>query len=237
MIILVIGRKGQGKSTLALSLAEQVQQKTDAHVIAIFDPKYTYKSIPHTSDPDVFSEMLERGGVRAIAYRPAPAGSGEDRGGDAMAAEFAAFMDAISIEAHLGREQNASRKNLGPVVLVLDEVWFLQSGNTIDPRLDMLIRLSDSKMLYLILAAHRPTDFSPRVRAQADEIYFFQQILPGDLQAIRDLCGDAIAERVATLPKHHVLRYSVPDNASEVWDDPQAWYIEISANNFVSVPA
>lgn len=237
MIILVIGRKGQGKSTLALSLAKQVQEKTgNAHVIPVFDPKYTYKSLPHTSDPETFSKMLERPGF-AVAFRPAPSGGSDEKSGDVMTAEFAAFMDAISIEEHLGREQNASRKNLGPVVVILDEVWFLQSGNQIDPRLDMLIRLSDSKMLFLILAAHRPTDFSPRIRAQADEIYFFQQVLPGDLAAIRDLCGDAVADQVATLPKHHVLRYSVPDNRAEVWSDPSAWYLEISAANLAAVQA
>jgi hypothetical protein len=228
MIVLIAGRKGQGKSTLGLYLATYIQKKQGAHVIPIFDPKYTYKNVPSTSDPEEFSDLLERSGFSAVAYRPLPPGTASEvKSESAMQEEFANFMEAISIECHLGREASAARKNMGTVVVIVDEAWFLQAGNSIDPWLDTLVRLSDSKRLYLILMAHRPSDFSTRVRAQADELYFFQQVLPADLEAIRNMAGDEVAERVAALPLHHVLRYNVADNKAEVWDFPEGWFMAI----------
>lgn len=225
MNIGVIGRRGEGKSTLAIFLARRIQKTVQAHTIVIFDPKRTFRSIPHTNDLEVFDELLVSPKYSAIAYQPYPRTAEEVQAG--VAGEFENFCDALGIEKHLG-DENPSRPSLGPVVIVVDESWLLQKAQNVNPWMEKLVRLADSKKLFLIQLAHRPGDFAPRVSAQLDELFIFRQFLPNDLDVIEEMAGPEVAQMASELQPHHLIRFEVSSGTSEVWKEPRAWYSDIS---------
>ena len=214
-----------GKSTLARFVAERIQTRVHAHTILIFDPKRTFKTIPHTSDTAELEEMITDPKFREVAYQPLGLDETLDEARN-MSEEFDAFYSALGIEYHLGMGDKASRKNLAPVVLVIDEAWLLQLRGSMNPHLANLVRMADSQNFYLIQAAHRPTDFGTATRAQLDEIFLFRQWLADDLDIIRVWASDEISEKVATLPRFHVVRYEIGTQTFEVWDKPEAWYVD-----------
>lgn len=222
MNIAVMGRRGMGKSTLARFIAERIKIRRNAHTILIFDPKRTFQAIPHTSDLGEFEEMITDTDFQEVAYQPL----GIDEESRDMDAEFDAFFRALGVEYHLGLGEQSPRKNLSPVVLIVDEAWLLQQRGSMNPNLANLVRLADSENFYLIQAAHRPSDFGTATRSQLDEIYLFRQWLASDLDIIREWAGDDIAEKVATLPRFHVIRYEIGTQTFEVWDKPEAWYLK-----------
>lgn len=231
MNIGITGRRKQGKSTLAFFLARRIQSRKDGHTVAIFDPKHCYKNVPGTSNREEFEEMLERGGG-AVAYRPLPASLSVEQMSDEdmMRQEFAEFMDALGIEQHLGRV-DARRKNLGTVILIIDESWYLQNATQADPWIKTLIRLADSDRVFLLLCTHRPVEFNTGIRAQMDEFFFFRQFLESDLESIEAIGGPELAGSVRSLGDHQVLRYEVNTGKMELWADPSSWYLKLETRD------
>lgn len=236
MNILIIGRRGEGKSTLSYYVAQRIQSRVKAHTPIIFDPKRTFSLIPHTSDIDEFDDLLVTRGIPAIAYQPF-ASIGDNGSADEVSDEFDRFFDALGIEYHLGVRENASRPNLGPIVLVVDEAWFLQGGARANTKLERLVRLADSKNFYLIQASHRPKDYSTRIRAQVDELFIFRQWLEEDIEILREWCGDEVAELARSLKPHEVIRYEIHTSKWELWNDPRGWYRAISEESNGNVNA
>jgi hypothetical protein len=228
MNILVIGERGQGKSTLALFLAERIQERIGTPLpVVIFDPKRTFVGIPHTDDLGVFEDMLENpDGARAIAFQPGINMDADDDA-DEMIEEFSSFFDTMGINYHLGVREGAIRNNLPPVVLIVDESWFLQGGNRAHPKLQWIVRLADKKNFYMIQCSHCPKDFAKRIRSQVDELYLFREWLPEDIDIVREWCGHTVADIVANLPNHHVVRYELGSHEYQVWTHPEGWFISI----------
>ena len=67
MTALVLGRRRQGKSTLALALAASQHPTT-----VVFDPNAQFQRFPYTSDVDRISVELETGGEPVLVFRPRP---------------------------------------------------------------------------------------------------------------------------------------------------------------------
>lgn len=230
MNIAIIGMRTQGKSTLAIFIARIIQGRRDAHVIAIFDPKRTYNSIPHTSDIGEFEHLLETE-RDAVSYQPLTGSREAKKSDDQVMDEFSEFFDALGIDYHLGKRESARRPHLAPFVLVVDEAWFLQGGLSAHPRLEDIVRLADAENFYLIQTAHRPKDFSTKVRAQINELYIFQQWLAEDIEIVREWCGEEIATVVRNLPKHHVVRYEIDTRKFEIWSVPKVWYSSLKGDD------
>ncbi|HMD54154.1 MAG TPA: hypothetical protein VKJ65_06390, partial [Phycisphaerae bacterium] len=79
--------------------------------------------------------------------------------------------------------------------------------------------------------AHRPKDFSTKVRAQINELFIFQQWLSEDIEIVREWCGEEIATIVRNLPKHHVVRYEIDTRKFEIWSNPKVWYSSLKQEN------
>lgn len=211
---------------MALFLAERIQRRRGAHTIALFDPKRTYHAIKHTSNLDELEELLVTQ-TSPVAYQPFASVSEKDSA-DEVSEEFDRFFDALGIEYHLGVRERPSRPDMAPVVLVVDEAWFLQGGARANTKLERLVRLADSRNFYLLQASHRPKDFSTRIRAQVDELYLFRQWLEEDIEIIREWCGEEVSELVRMLPPHHVIRYEISTGTHELWAKPLGWYRPIA---------
>ena len=227
MIILVMGRKEEGKSTLAMFLAQRIQRRVNGHVIAVFDPKHCFNRWPKTSDLDEFEELLTKTST-AVTYQPLPAGQ-QTIDDETIGEEFDAFMDALAIDEHLGRRSDARRHDLSPSIIIVDEFSYLERGQA-PAWIETLVRLARKPDVYLLLAAHRPVEFSTQLRSQADELFFFNQTAPADLRAIEEVASPEIAEVVRTLPKRHVVRYEVASRDSQVWATPEAWYVDLEGS-------
>jgi hypothetical protein len=219
MNIAVEGRKYQGKSTLAFYLAERIQRRTHSYTPVFFDPKWTFRSVAHTEDVDEFADMLPDA-KDGLAFRPASQFSDDDI--EKVREDFTAFCEAINLESLLRHPPDR------PIIIVIDEAYYLQSGKYVHPWLARLIRLATEHKIFVILAVHRPTQIAPDVRSQIDQFFFFRQILPDDLDAVREVADEESAEIVANLPKHHVLEYNVESRTREVWSRPELWYRNIS---------
>lgn len=227
MNIAVMGKRYMGKSTLARFLAERIQQRKNAHTIIAFDPKRTFRTVPHTSDIAELEVLLTECDNRMVSYQPLEDVS-EKRG---MDEEFNLFFEAIGIEYHLGYGKDSSRLDLRPIVLIVDEASFLQAGQYINPNLARLIRLADAHNFFLIQTSHRPTDFVRLSRSQFEEVYSFRQTLREDLDVIRVWTDEETAEIISRLPDHHVVRYVLDGNEREIWSQPDNWYIDNGADN------
>lgn len=224
-----MGRRGEGKSSLAFFLSKRIQQRTGAHTVAIFDPKRTFNDVPHTADIVKFESMMETRGPWAVSYQPS--GRDEESQSVEVSDQFDEFVEALGIEYHCGVRDNPARDNLRPFVLVVDEAWLLQTRGTINGSLANLVRLADNKNFYLIQVAHRPNDFGTATRAQVDEVYLFRQFLPADLDIIQEWCGAEVSQKVSTLPLHHLVRYEICSGKWEYWNKPEAWHIAGKENN------
>ena len=223
MNILLMGRRYEGKTTLSLFLSQRIQSRVGAHVVGIFDPRRQFKTIPHTSDLDIFNELMETRGNFAVAFQPT--GRANEEGvSPEIAVQFEEFIATLGIDFHLG-ETHPTRDNLRPFILIVDEAWMLQSRAAMNDQLANLVRLADTQNFYLIQIAHRPTDFSTAARSQADEYFFFRQWLASDLETVREWCGDEVAGEVSQLPLHHLIRYEVSSGKWELWNKPESWYV------------
>jgi hypothetical protein len=223
----LVGRRGEGKTTLALYLGRRIRRQLEGHCTVFFDPKRSLRAIRSTSDYDELSEIMESGQIEEVAFVPPFAFNSEEPPKHIVQESFVGFVQTLAIEEHLGSREPA-RENLSAIVIAIDEAWNLQDAREMQPHLAGLVRLADKDKVFLIQATHRPAEFSTTYRAQVDVWFLFRQWLPADLDVIEESCGQEVREIVARLPRHHVVRYEVNSGSFAVWSDPAAWYSPIS---------
>ena len=186
---LVVGRREEGKTTLAKWLLEQ----RHAGGIA-YDPRGMIEGRVIVHDLDSLEAEMRSGREGWIVFRPAGKEASED---------FAEVCDFLfpAGDAHHWRAFG----------FLVDEAGELQSANQIHPALRRAIAQhyrSGDESVSLVQTSHRLPEFHGKSRALMDNLYIFQTTHPGDLKTLEDYTGDAqISEIVATLPKHHCVRY------------------------------
>lgn len=199
----IIGRRRQGKSTLALSLATSLYERTTI----VFDPNNQFGSVERI--PDIASWMPET--TETSIGRIVPEEKPEEA------------FNALTAELDGGRWQWSD------YTLIVDEASMLMSPSWIHPALERYARTAP-RDVRVILTTHRPVDIHSLIRGLATDWYIFQQVLARDLKAIEDQFGAEIAATTKGLPPYHVLHYwtgkgGAPQHA--VWSDPNDWYIDI----------
>lgn len=225
MNIFILGRKYQGKSTLAIHLALQIKRARNGYRIVVFDPKWQTKVFPYTDNIDEFRDFLYNRDIDVDGATFFPARRFSDDDSEQVQKDFTEFCEAIGMDAHL---KNPPAR---PLIVVIDEAYYLQGKGYLHPWLGRMIRLATEGKLYIIQAGHRPVDLTPDVRGKGDEFFFFRQTDPADLRIVTEICGEDCADAVASLDKHHVLRYDVNRLTREAWRDPDAWYMDIGGND------
>lgn len=230
MNIAVEGQKYEGKTSLAFWLAMLIKDRTNAYKVLIFDPKWAFRnhsievlgqvrSVAWAETSEDFEQLLAEQGSAAV-YRPRMSFSESDE--EIMWEEFEQFSRAISLEKILRFPFHR------PVILLIDEAYFLQSGKTVHPALSSAIRLATEGKLFIILAVHGPRELAPMVRRQLDEMYLFRQNDPADLDFIQERCGAEARAIVEKLPQHHLLVFRSRSRDFEVWSNPERWRIHIN---------
>lgn len=201
MLAVIIGRRRQGKSTLALSLAK-AQQKT----IIVFDPNDQFGNVPQITDLAAF---MSQAGPQDVG-RIIP-------------------TDPLADWQRLAEYLDGGAWAWGEYVLVLDECSMLMSPNRIDPALERYARTSP-KDVSVILTTHRTVDVHTLFRALASDWFLFHQHLDRDLETITDNMGADVAQASMQLPNYHLIHFWLSPGGRpewEIWDKPNEWFIDI----------
>ena len=201
MLAVVIGRRRQGKSTLALALARSRKQAT-----IIFDPNDQYGNI------EVIEDMNEW-----------MAAASPDSIGRVVATNPVADFEAMAAELDGGEWK------WGEYNFVIDECSMLMSPSYVHPGMERYARTSPADVT-VILTTHRITDVNTLFRSLATDWFVFQQYMDLDLKYLSDQFGPEFAIQCKDLALYHVNHHwldpgGVPMN--EVWADPEEWYFDI----------
>lgn len=203
-LVLVIGRRGLGKTTLAYELAEEQAGRTGR--IVVYDIKGDFRAWPGSTFSDIDSfemalarpDLLDVKDAKVLVYRP------EDD-------EFKEFGPVARLVKEYAEGPDAL-----PTVFLIDEAWMLQENAAVHEELSRLQRLGDRGNLSIIETAHRPVDFARRTRAIASHWYLFQVTEDLDLQAVAERCGAQAAEACAKLKGHEYMAHDVGAGTTKV---------------------
>jgi len=201
VLAVIIGRRRQGKSTLALALAKQSNRAT-----IVFDPNDQYCNLPQIEDLHEWMENSTPQSVgRILATDPV--------------ADFEAIVDEL--DGGVWRWQDYA--------FIVDECSMLMSPSYVHPFMERYARTSP-KDVEVILTTHRVTDVNTLFRSLATDWFVFQQYMELDIQYLTDQFGKPFAMECKTLAKYQVNHHWLAaggEPMSEIWRDPDLWYIDI----------
>jgi hypothetical protein len=217
MNAIVMGRRRQGKSTLALRLCRTYHQ-----TVFVWDPNNQFSALPESTDDIqelrewIDDESLEHG---VIVFRPRP-GELED--------DFTDLVDVIW--------------PLGNYALLVDEASTVQRPQLTHPKLELLMRQAPrdgavntegaSLDVSVVQTSHRPADINSLCRALATDSFLFQVSLRRDLDVIEAQHGADVAAVLPTLQQWHVCHTFQGNDGRQhyaTWTEPADWYAPISA--------
>lgn len=202
MIILCIGRREQGKTTLGYSLAKKFPTRV------IFDPREAF----FTSPVILFSAsgLYEALNTEAeIIIKPE----------EFYPENFVLVCDQVRAWVRDNREEEFS--------FLIDEAYDVKTPEVMPPSLDWLMRKTKRSQCRIIFTAHRPVDISTDIRALADHWMIFQTTQEHDLKAIRERCGSEVEEIVKTLKEREFVNWNDSVGTFTKVSDPHSWYVSL----------
>lgn len=224
MNILIIGRRGLGKSNLAACKAEGLNSN-----IIYFDPGNQFHKVDFkTSDLRELQDTLEHwpeDKAFVISYVP-PRGNVED---------------AWNSFASVLWDFTGQHKGAASFVLVVDEAHRIQSPQQVNDWLDEFIRRAprrerdDGNPIDIIQTTHCPQDLHRVSWAESDYVYFFNIFDKRALKAIDEQFGgkiENVVELVSNLktPKtggREVLEIESETGNYQIITDPDSWFCDI----------
>lgn len=230
MNAIIIGRRRQGKSTLAFFLAWE-----RAQLILIWDPNSQYRNFPAIAGSNRFEklgEAIQRSGEHTF---DAVGGGREQK---IVVIRF--VPDENNLWDDFEQFGWIVRQNCGGTyAVIVDESDELQSPQKMHPQLNWFMRRAPTEVdapetVHFFQQTHSPKDVYGKARNLASNFYFFHTQGDNELDAIVELTGDeSIREEVKTLPLRHVLTWWIDDQGEPQYfivDNPESWYINIGSN-------
>lgn len=223
MNTLIFGRRRQGKSTLALRLA-----MTYHHTVFCFDPNNQYnlgEAVPVIHETEDLQEWIDNREIDhgIVIYRPRV-----NRQSQSLDESFADFVEVIQAKGHWG--------------LIVDESTYLQNHARIDPALEGLMRQSPRDGarnaagqvvdVSIIQTTHRPVDAHSICRALCSDTFLFAASLRRDIDFVEAQYGPEVAQHLTNLQRWHTVHVYADASGRQqftIWDNPQAWHIDIEA--------
>jgi hypothetical protein len=203
MIALCIGRREQGKTTLAYWLACFGCPRV------IFDPRGMFGTSENVlTDSGQLGELLDDG-EKEIIIQPA-------------------FYIPEHFENTCNELMGWVRENSDvPFAFLVDESYDAKTPEKMPVALDWLMRKTKREKTRIIFTAHRPGDISTDIRALSDHWFIFQTTQEHDLKVIRERCGSDVAEAVRHLSARTFIHWDDGKAKWEVWSDSRMWFVQI----------
>jgi hypothetical protein len=210
VIIIAIGRRGQGKTTLGYSIARKCESRV------ILDVRRTIPSPDPIGDLPRDEEKLKRQildpNISEIVVRPV-------RHFEETNERLAVMMADLMLDPD------------GRIAIFLDEAGLIDFAPW-----DPFFRTADPVKVIMIVTAHRPQDVPARVRALADWFCLFRMTEPNDLAMVEKQCGSRVAEILPSLGPRVYVRYDAAtvndDRQIMTFSDPSAWYVAMHTPSF-----
>ena len=206
MIRLVIGRKENGKTTLAYHMARKFPR------LVVFDPRGQIRRPGATIARTAAScaagfDMLAQGETTEVVYTPEEHLKTE---------AFPAFAAEVRYWVY-------ERRAL-PLAVLVDEITFV---NVADDDFDQAAKACDATRHHFFLTCHRPSDIPTTWRALADYWYLFAIHQEHDLEVVRLRCSADAAEVARGLGGRSFVGW---DHRTGVrsYDNPAAWYVNLA---------
>ena len=200
MITLVIGRRVQGKTTLAYHSARR------SPTVIIFDPRGSFDS-DVVSDTDIY-EALDT--MDRIVIHPE---------GDVVKS-----FELVCEQVRDWLRDNPQEE----ISFLVDEARFIDSPAGVPEAFDHIIRFSSVKNVNVFLTAHRPSDIAVDIRAIADYWCMFRSTQEHDLKVIEGRCGPTVADQVQNLGPKEFVVWNDGEAKSHVNREPHSWYIPLN---------
>lgn len=210
MNALILGRRRQGKSTLALSLG----LAHNASVV-IFDPNAQFRAFPYTSQTGRIVEALESEIPEpVVVFRPRPGAIEDD-------------FEALAQTLWPANQTDPLWENYA---FLVDECSAIQSPQWLHPSLERLLRLTPTDIT-LIQTTHRLVDTHRLTRALATDVFLFHSTSGKDLAIIeQEFESVELAKIVSNLKVYQCAHYTIAEGGERkfwIWEDPRDWFLEI----------
>lgn len=213
MITLIIGRREQGKTTLAYYQAEREP------TVLIFDPRGMFEedflqkeAAQHGFDLYAMLDTLPR-----VVVHPE---------GDVIQS----FNDTCDVMRDWLRDNPNE-----PVAFLVDEARFVKVGTGSSPSFDHITRYTAVKNVKIILTAHRPADIAVDLRAIADYWCVFHTTQEHDLEVIEERCGAEAVRMVRELRTREFLVWNDGKAKMHVVRNPSAWHVSLNPHQTAKV--
>jgi hypothetical protein len=202
MLILCIGRRELGKTTLAVSIARHYDTRI------IFDPRHMINTT---------SDVLNEGGISGVLYSML-----DTRSEIIVQPHFdkQAAFSAMCSEIYDWLQDNPGER----VCILVDEIRFVLLD---DPFFDFLIRCTPRKDVAIILTAHGIVDVPTDLRRIADIWCIFQITLSNDLEKIEEKAGAEVAADVASLQPYEFVVWDDSVGRSRKNLDKASWFVPL----------
>lgn len=212
MTTLVIGERGEGKTSLALYLAQK-----RSSVVLVFEPKadesvamcdFVYSD----SELDESLEKAKSDKKALVAFVPT-----QDT--------YEGFSEFISVVRSPNPRIGYA---FGGVSIVIDEAWCLMNAKTSHPELENLLRLAPRvppNVINVFVCAHRAADINRRTHFFSDEIFIFRTTEVDELETLEKKWHPSIPHYVSAFPdgEHHAAQYNKNTKALTIWKNPEIW--------------
>lgn len=209
MIYLDLGRREQGKTTLAYYIVTQLPKRM------IFDPRGMVRGEASEVATDALqwrelTDAFEADQLHEIVYTPS---GNMDVAFDDFCREARRF-----VRAH-------PREQFG---MLIDEIRFVLDGRSpVNENLDWVLRCAPVNASHIILTGHRPKDVPTDIRGIADKWLLFQFTLPRDTDIIEEFSSSAVAAGVKRLERYQFIEWDDRIGKMTWHTNPRLWNIKI----------
>jgi len=204
MLDLLIGKRELGKTTLAVSISRNSPTRVT------FDPRHM---ISTTSD------ILSEGQIEGVLY-----GMLNERAEIIVRPQFdieRAFSEMCA-EIYSWLKDNPGE----PFCLLLDEARFVKNPEE-NLHFDYIVRCTPRSEVNVLLTCHGVVDISSDLRRIADFWILFQLTLEGDLDRVRERCGNEVADEVQKLNPYEYIVWNDAIGRWKKHTDKAAWYVRL----------
>lgn len=198
-IIVILGRKGEGKTTMCRSLMDGIDR------FIAYDPVRQFNNGVVFNDPEKLRQFIVNNyhiNYRAI-YQPVIQILGGQENEDRALQEFLTLCTIVQYTMNC--------------YFVIDEIDMYTSSNKCPVEFKNLVMRGRHRGISMICTTRRHTETSRHLTAQADIIISFRQQEPNDIKYLSQFFGAEKADLLPSLKPYHYIKY---ENGTVTMEEP-----------------